>query len=115
MYFFIFYFKVFLTGELFAFAVVSSPGVVATLGHTTVLAGVHEAVGAVKELRLSTDALPVSVAVGLIWDNAAFDLTRVQLTFARCLLLLRQTLNTGKLSLRLAGGRMNLKIRFQAF
>jgi hypothetical protein len=108
---------VFLTGELFAFAVVSSPGVVATLGHTTVLAGVHEAVGAVKELRLSTDALPVSVAVGLIWDDAAFDLTRVQLTFARCLLLLllRQTLNTGKLSLRLAGGKLSLKIKFQAF
>lgn len=85
-----------LTGELFAFAVVSSPGVVATLGHATVLAGVDETIGAVKKLRLSTDALPVPVAVSLIWDDAAFDLTRVQLTFAGCLLLLllRQTFNT---------------------
>jgi hypothetical protein len=111
------HFEVFLTGELFAFAVVSSPGVVATLGYTTVLAGVDEAVGAVKELRLSTNALPVSVAVCLIRDDAAFDLTRVQLTFARCLLLLllRQTFNTSKLILVISCWQVKFKNKVSSF
>lgn len=63
----------------FPIAVIGPPWVVAALRHSSVLAGVDEAVGAVVQLGLSVLALPVPVAVGRICHHSAFHFAGVLL------------------------------------
>lgn len=76
-----------LTCQLLAVAVVRTPRVVAALRDAPVLAGEHEPVRAVVQLRLVVDALPVPIAVRHVTDH-------LRLGFARVLLVL--ALSTGE-------------------
>lgn len=69
-------------------AVVAPPRVVATVRHPPVFAREHQPVGAVVQLRLPPDTLPVPVAVGHVANHARLCLTWVFLVVPRPVLLL---------------------------
>lgn len=68
-----------LTCQLLALAVVGAPRIVAALGDAAMLAGEHQTVGAVVQLRLVVEALPVAVAVRHVADDAPLGLARIVL------------------------------------
>lgn len=81
-----------LTGLGFAVTVVRSPRVIASLGDTTLLARVHQPIGAVVQLWLPVNAFPVPVAVRRVRCHLVLGLTRVLLHVLG--LLLADTCNT---------------------
>jgi len=80
-----------LTGLGLALAVVRPPRVVAALGHSPVLARVHQPVRTVVQLRLPVHALPVPVAVRRVRHHFVLGLARVVLYVGRLRLLLANT------------------------
>lgn len=68
-----------LTGQLFAITVIGTPGIIAALRDTPMLAGEHQAIGAIVQLRLIVNTLPVAIAIGDVAHNASFNLTWVLL------------------------------------
>lgn len=68
-----------LTCLCLALAVVGPPGVVAAVRHSPVLAGVHQAIGTVVQLRLPVLALPVAIAVSCIRHNSELGLAGILL------------------------------------
>lgn len=69
----------------FAIAVVRTPRIVTALGDTAVLAGEHETVRTVEQLRATVHALPIAIAVLGVAHHPRLRLARVLL-----LLLLAQ-------------------------
>lgn len=69
----------------FAVAVIRTPRIIAALGYTAVLAGEHETIWTVEQLRATIHALPIAIAVFSVAHHPRFRLAWILL-----LLLLAQ-------------------------
>ena len=61
----------------FPVAIVRSPGIVAALGHATMLPSENKTVRAVEQFWTPVDALPITIAVLDVANHSGFRLTRV--------------------------------------
>jgi hypothetical protein len=69
-----------LTGQLFAFAGIAPPRVVAVLEKAASPSGENQAIGAVELFGGSIDALPVAIAIGDVGHHLALGLARIGLS-----------------------------------
>lgn len=90
----------------FAVAVVRTPRVIAALGDTAMLAGEHETVRTVEQLRATINALPIAIAVLGVAHHPRLRLARVLLL----LLLAQRTCKRERLNARPATRRIILRI-----